>query len=232
MKSQKGDDEGFEDLTDSFKKEVERACMLMKENPVRELPERVVLDFLRVKGYRAGCDLGSNVLIVDKKLSSRKIKTVLRREAFITLIPEELDGIPQVYDLAWAYAAKDSSWWRECTSRIIDPSFPLYDAPSLFENMSEEERMRVIRTMLKSLKWASSLGKVSFRDYFALLLSLIRPPTFEFSKSEVRILTALARNPYLSRKELSKETRLSQATISRTLRSLMSKGVVTGPEQV
>ncbi len=229
MESKNG---GEDRLTSSFKKEINKACMLMGEDPVREIPEKVILDFLEVDGYRAGCLLRDRTLVIDKKLSPRKIKTVLRREAFITLLPKELDDIPHIYDLAWAYATKESNWWNECTSRVVDPSFPLYDVPSLFEGKSEEERISIVRTMLKLLKWALCFGKVEFRDYFCALLSIIRPSVLEFSKSEVKILAALARNPYLSRKELSCETRLSQATISRTLKSLMNKGVVTGPEQV
>jgi len=220
------------DLKDLFIKEVEKVSSIMEEDPVRDIPEMVVLDFSKSTGYRAGCSFEGRKLVISKDLAPSQVQTVLRREAFITLLPRELDDVPQVYDLAWAYATEDRSWWERCTSRVSDPSLPVYDAPSLFEGVKGERRVKVLRTMLKALRWASSMGKVEFRDYFALLLSLLRPCVQEFSRSEISVLRALARNPYLSRKELSTETKLSQATISRTLRSLMERKVVVGPEQV
>ncbi len=222
--------EKIEDLTDIFMEEVKKAAKFLNESPVRRVPKKVILDNVEIENnYRCGIKMVNNELRISKKLPRDKIEAILQREALITFLPEV--DFPHIYDLAWAYANADVSWWRECSQPIKLPTFPTYEAPDMFSLYSQKERRSIIKSTVKSILLLYEQGQeITLKDYLSLLIISRRYPSIKISKKEEKVLKSLVGAASEAKLEnLAEISGLSLASVSRAIRGLLAKKVIHGP---
>ncbi len=160
--------------------------------------------------------------------------SALKREAFALLLPPDLDKVPPVFDLAWAYSEADLSWWKECTQVIWDPRFPLYNAPETLSPLPKRKLIEVIGRILHIMRLLWDSGrKISLEVYLSIFneaAGLLEP--VKLSKVQTRVIEELAKNPYLTQRELAKRLGFSRSAVSKALSKLISLGILSGPENV
>ncbi len=224
-----------DDLEKAFSLAIEAASNEMNLSPVRRIPKRIELeDFPVLNGYRAGVHIRGDALILSARLSVRRLNSVILREAFNLLIPENLDHLRVVYDLGWAYSGAELSWWKECSQVIWDPRFPLYDAPEVLSPLPRKRLVTVIRRVLHLLRELDAAGRrVTVEEYLSIFseaAGLLEP--VRLSKVQIRVIEELARSPYLTQRELTRKLGFSKSAISKALSRLTSLGILSGPENV
>ena len=226
-------EEPHRDYSSEFRQATERVLEDMQMGLKRRPPSKVILrDFPVKRSYRSGVKFSGRVMYVSRRLSPERIEAAIRREAFILLIPERLDSIPQVYDLAWAYSGADRSWWDECTQKVSSPTMPFYDAPWIFSQVPRARVNGVLRSVLGVLRTQAEFGlPIDFESYFIILLGavgLLDP--VRLRKSRLAVLRALIENPYSDHRKLARITGLSPSSVSKTLSKLTNIGLLSGPE--
>ncbi len=225
----------FGSLKKEFLVSVRRASEELGVSPVRPIPEKLILeDFPIQRGYRAGALWRGKTLVLSSNLDSKRLLAALKREAFSLLIPADLDKIQVIYDLAWAYSGADLGWWKECTRVIWDPRFPLYDAPEVLSSLPRKKLIEVMRRILHLVRLLWGAGrKINLELYLSIFneaAGLLEP--VRLSKVQTGVVEELAKNPYLSQRELAARLGFSRSAISKALSKLTSLGILSGPENV
>lgn len=221
-----------EELMEKFLREIQNIRFLLGESPIRNIDKKVVLG--RVEGSscpRIGVIDEGDLIIVDKNLSTDEIDAVIKREAFISFLPEV--DFPQIYDLALFYSGH-LGLWSKCPSRARLRTLPIYRSPEDFLSINPKNALDVIRSVTKSLisLWREGRG-ITLRKFLELLMAARGYPYIHMSKKEERVLSsivyALAHEGEAKIERLSIKSGLSLATVSRAVRELVNKGVIVGP---
>lgn len=219
-------------LLERLLSEIDYASRLTGLSPVRHPPEEVMLEeFDPTPGYRSGVLISGKKMLVSSRLDEAKLRAVIRREAFIHLIPPEAEVVPQVLDLAWAYSGASKDWWRECGSVSRLNMFQDYDPPSLLSLIPPKKRMEVIKTLLVMVRFLAMRGELDF-PIFHYLLRKMTSAHFKPTPAENKVLAAVKLNPYASQKEIAQMTSLSPASVSRSINRLRRMGYLSGPMNV
>ncbi len=224
-----------DNLEKAFALAIEKASNEMDLSPVRPIPQKIVLeDFPILNGYRAGVLASKDKLILSSRLNVKRLRSVIAREAFNLLIPENLDRLRVIYDLAWAYSGAELSWWKECSQVIWDPRFPLYNAPEVLSPLPRKRLVMVLRRMLHLLRGLNDVGRrVTLEEYLSIFseaAGLLEP--VRLSKVQIKVIEELARSPYLTQGELARKLGFSKSAVSKALSKLTALGILSGPENV
>ncbi len=155
---------------------------------------------------------------------------VLRKEAFSLFLPPQADDVPQVYDLAWAYSGAPSEVWESVRVRAPRP-FDNYHPVTLFSLLTSGSKSRVIRDTLLYVKASASRGQLTLPIYL-YVLNRFFGRELRLTDAERRIVEVLSTNPYANTREIKEKARVSEASISRSLRKLRAMGYIFGPENV
>ncbi len=208
------------DLLESLLEEVRRIEGFLQVKPARELPEAVELVRLGPE-IHATSSLRGRRLLLSEQLESILDK-VVRKEALSLFIPREADAVPQVHDLSWIYAEVEASIWKP----LRPQGFANYDPVRLLSMVSSPRN--VIREVLLLLRCSSHL---SFPLYFAILRRAVGRE-LELTRAERSIVSFLSLNPYAEPREIREALKISDATISRSMRKLRDLELLFGPENV
>ncbi len=219
-------------LLERLLSEVKKASSIMGVEPLRPLPKNVKWeDFDPMPGYRYGVAVYEDEMKVSSKLSEELVEVVLRREAFIHLLPREEEKLPQIIDLAWAYSDPPEDLWRRCFSPPKFSMFQNYEPFRIFSVLSRRRRREVLRSLLLAVRSLSAQGTLDLPT-FHYLIKRVPAPFFKPSPAENKILKVIKKNPYVTRDKLRAETGLSPASISRSLNRLRDMGFISGPANV
>lgn len=212
--------------------EIKRASSIMRVEPLRPPPEVVKLeDFDPMPGYRYGVATSGSEMRISSKLSEDLIDLVIRREAFIHLLPSDEEELPQILDLAWAYSEPPEDLWRSCYSAPKYAMFQNYEPFKVFYTLPRKRRREALRRILLAVRALSFEGALDFPKFHYLLRRMLAP-FFKPTPADNKILRVLKRDPYASRDKLKRETGLSPASISRSVNRLRNMGFISGPANV
>ncbi len=212
-------------------REIQRKLLM---SPFWDIPPEITVEDEPISsGYRSGVREDGQRLIFSGRLGSR-IRQAVKREAFRLFIPPKfLRAVPETMDLAWAYSLGSLGWWRENTHVVKVSSLPLYDAPSLLGILPARQRLITVKQAVHLMAAAEELtDKVSFSLYFRILLASLSDTKPHLSRRGMAVLRILARNPDLLVSDVSRETGISQPTVSRTIKKLRYGEMVSGPWHV
>jgi len=135
-----------------------------------------------------------------------------------------------VHDLAWAYSGVPGEVWETVRVRAPRP-FDNYDPVTLFSFLTPGSKSRVIRDALLYVKASASRGQLTLPLYL-YALNRFFGRELKLTDVEKRIIEVLSTNPYANTKEIKEKARVSEASISRSLRKLRAMGYIFGPENV
>ncbi len=213
--------------------EIRRASSIMRVDPLRSSPREVMLEnFDPTPGYRYGVATSEGRMRISSKLSDELIELVIRREAFIHLLPEGEGELPQIIDLAWAYSEPPEDLWKSCYSAPKYAMFQNYEPFKMFYTLpSRKKRMEALRRILLAVRSLSSQRALDFPRYHYILRRMLAP-FFKPTPADNKMLKVLKKDPYASRDKLRRETGLSPASISRSLSRLRDMGFISGPANV
>lgn len=221
-----------EELTEKFLREVESIRFFLKEELVRDVPNRVILSEVRTSLCpRSFVIEDGGVLVIDRGLKDVEIDAIIKRESFVRFLPEV--GFPQIYDLAWYYSG-NVALWSGCSSEVRLRTLPIYRAPQDFLSIGPSVAPSVIRNATKLLIniWRVK-RKVGIRDFLKIFLTCKGYPAIRMSRKEIRTLGSLLQTLLdggeSKIERLAVKSRQSPASVSRAIRELVSKGVVVGP---
>ncbi len=219
-------------LLERLLSEVKKASSVMGVEPLRPPPRAVKWeDFDLMPGYRYGVAIYGDEMKISSKLSKDLVEVILRREAFIHLLPREEEKLPQIIDLAWAYSDPPEDLWRRCFSPPKFSMFQNYEPFRIFSVLSRRRRREVLRSVLLAVRSLSAQGTLDFPAYH-YLIKRMSAPFFKPTPAENKILKVIKKDPYAARDKLRIETGLSPASISRSLNRLRDMGFISGPANV
>ncbi|MCS7103138.1 MAG: MarR family transcriptional regulator, partial [Candidatus Korarchaeum sp.] len=137
------------------------------------------------------------------------------------------------YDLAWYYSG-NMTLWSKCPSELRLRTLPIYRAPQDFLLIDQRIALSVIRSVTKLLlQYWRIEGKVSIRTFLRTLLAARGYPFIQMSRKEIRTLGSLLRTLLdggeAKVERLAVKSGQSPASVSRAIRDLIRKGVITGP---
>jgi len=221
-----------EKFTERFLREIQNIQFLLEEIPIRNIDRKVVLG--RVEGSscpRIGAIDENGLIVIDRNLSVDEIDAVIKREAFISFLPEV--NFPQIYDLAWFYSGH-LGLWSKCPSRARLRTLPVYRSPEDFLSINPKNALNVMRSLTKSLisLWREG-EEITLRKFLELFMAARGYPFIHMSKKEKRVLSSilytLIHEGEAKIERLSIKSGLSLATVSRAVRDLVKKGIIVGP---
>ncbi len=169
------------------------------------------------------------VLLLSSKLLQH-VDKILKKEALSLFIPPQADEVPQVHDLAWAYSEVPAEIWEQARVKAPRP-FDNYDPATLFSLLTPGSRRRVIRDTLLYVKASAARGQLTLPLYL-YMLNRFFGRELRLTDAERRIIEVLSVNPYANTREIKEKARVSEASISRSLRKLRAMGYLFGPENV
>ena len=197
-------------------------------------PERGIPTSVEVKDLPATIHTTSSFGIDGKLLLSSELLKyadfLIKKEAFSLFIPPEADSVPQVHDLAWAYSGAPEGVWKSLRIKAPRP-FTNYDPILLFSLIPREAKLRVIGESLLYVKASTKRGEFTLEGYIYLLNKFLASE-LKLTEVDRKIIEVLSSNPYANVKLIKRETGVSEASISRSIRKLKTAGCIFGPENV
>ncbi len=197
--------------------------------PERPLPRSVEVSDSPASIHATSSLTDEGSLLISRDLL-QYVDRILRKEALSLFIPPEADNVPQVHDLAWAYSGVPAEIWDSVRIRPPRP-FTRYDPILLFSLLPRASRLRVMGGALLYVKASARRGQLTLPHYLHILNRFFGMEV-KLTEAERRIVGVLSLNPYASTREIKEEARVSEASISRSLRRLRKIGVIFGPQNV
>lgn len=214
---------------DKLLREVSNIRRAFGIEPERPLPTSVEIVDIPTNLHSKSSLLDDGRLLLSSKLLQHA-DLILKKEAFSLFIPPQADDVPQVHDLAWAYSEVPDEIWESVRVRAPRP-FDNYDPVMLFSLLTSSSKSRVIRDTLLYVKASASRGQLTLPLYL-YVLNRFFGREMRLTDAERRIIEVLSANPYANTKEIKEKARVSEASISRSLRRLRTMGYIFGPENV
>ncbi len=214
---------------DKFLNEVSIIKREFDIEPERPIPSKVEVTNAPASIHETSSLSDEGVLRISSHLEDY-LEQVLRKEALSIFIPCEADEVPQVHDLAWAYSGIPKEVWESIRVKAPDP-FYNYNPPLLFSQLSKRSRMKVIRDTLLFVRASSKRGQLTFPLYL-YILNRFFGRSIKLREADKRIIRVLSANPYAKTNEIKERGKVSEASISRSIRRLRELGYLFGPENV
>ena len=212
-----------------FKKELNRVVDLIGLPPARRLPVDIVVeDFTPTPGRCSYLHEDGTLRIPTDYIIW--LDVIIRKEALSWLIPPEADSVPQVHDIAWAYAEAPRELWEDCRLKPRD-IFYNYDPISTFSYLSKKSKLKVLKGLVPAIRAAALSGNLTFPIYLALLNRFVSYEV-ELTNSDMKVIDVLSDNPYATREEIRRKGGVSSSSISRSLTKLRKLGYIFGPQNV
>ncbi len=192
----------------------------------RPLPNEVVISDTPPSIHTTSSLTEDGVLLISRELMEYS-DHLLRKEALSLFIPPEADEVPQVHDLAWVYSDIPKDVWRKVRAEPPHP-FTNYDPMTLFSVLGRRGKDKVIRDLVLVLRASRRLPL----DIYIATLNRFFEREFRLTEAERKLIRVISVNPYVSTREMKEAAKISEASISRSLRRLRRLGYIFGPENV